>query len=118
MTRKIAVFAVTALFALAAAPATAGAENVENAYESTVGGVSLPAGPGGTLMVRECDRCKPVSLRVVSDTRYIVGTPASPSVTLAAFRQASSDPRYARNLLTVFYALKTGTVTRVVLSGN
>ncbi len=118
MTDKTVVFAAALLLALVTGQAAARTENLENAYESTIGGVSLPAGLGGTLQVRECDRCKPVSLRVAATTRYFVGTPASPPVALAEFRKATADPRHARNLLTVFYDLKTNTVTRVVLSTN
>lgn len=109
---RIALVTAAALWSLAA---TATIENVENAYETDTQHVVLPAGPGGEVVIRECSTCKPVRLRVNRDTRYFVGAATSP-VTLDALRAAVAVKTKAERMLTVFYSLKSGYVTRIVLS--
>jgi hypothetical protein len=109
---RIALVTAAALWSLAAA---ATIENVENAYESDTQHVSLPSGPGGTVVIRECSTCKPVRLRVNRETRYFVGAANAP-VTLDALRAAVAAKGKAERLLTVFYSLESGLVTRIVLS--
>jgi hypothetical protein len=101
-----------------AAKSMGGSRNLENAYETTLELASLPAGPAGGLTVRECRSCKPVTLRVTSATRYVVGQANAAPVSRAAFREASAAPEAASRLLTVFYSLDTGLVTRIVLSAD
>lgn len=108
----IALATAAALWSLAA---TATIENVENAYETDTQHVLLPAGPGGEVVVRECSSCKPVRLRVNRDTRYFVGAATTP-VTLDALRAAAAAKVKAERMVTVFYNLETGYVTRIVLS--
>jgi hypothetical protein len=93
-------------------------KNVENAYESDPAHVTLPGGPTGQVVIRECDGCRPVALRVDARTRYIVGRASSQPVTLAALRSAAASREAAGRLLTVFYDIETNVVTRIVLSAG
>lgn len=103
---------VTAALWSAAVPATI--ENVENAYETDTRHVLLPAGAGGEVVIRPCATCKPVRLRVNRDTLYFVGPTATP-VTLDALRAAATAKGQPERMLTVFYSLESGYVTRIVL---
>lgn len=44
----------------------------EEAYEVEAGFMQLPAGIAGSVIVRECARCEVHTLRVNSQTRYLV----------------------------------------------
>jgi hypothetical protein len=101
--------------ALMSAAALATVTNVENAYETDTGQVRLPSNPRGQLVIRECAGCKSVVLRVNGETRYLLA-PSREPVTLEALRQAVAAAGDDDRLLTVFYNLETGYVTRVVLS--
>jgi hypothetical protein len=89
------------------------AVNLENAYEASAGDVRLPSNPRGQLVIRECSGCKPVLLRVNPETRYLLA-PSREPVTAEALR-AALDAADDERLMTVFYSLQTGFVTRVVL---
>ena len=45
----------------------------EDAYELSLGEVSLPERVGGSVIFKACAECKTVGLRVTRDTRYFVG---------------------------------------------
>jgi hypothetical protein len=115
--RKLIVplIATAAALALHAVPAAATLKNVENAYEGDARSVTLPANGSGRVLIRECDRCKPVTLRVDAATRYFVGTSAAAPVTLKQLRDAAAADPAGTRLLTVFYSLETNVVTRIVL---
>ncbi len=115
MHTRITITLAAAALALWSAAATASLKNIENAYESDTAHVTLPSAPGGSVVVRECDQCKPVRLRSDRRTAFFVGSAGTP-VTLAALRAAAAEPRDAPRMLMVFYNLDTGVVTRVVLS--
>lgn len=44
----------------------------EDAYELSLGEVSLPQRVGGSVIFKACPECKTVGLRVTTDTRYFV----------------------------------------------
>ena len=114
MKTRLQITLVAAALALWSTAAPASIKNIENAYESDPAHVVLPAASGGQIIIRECSGCTPVVLRVDAATRYFVGA-SNPPVTLAALRTAAADGAASR-LLTVFYSLETGIVTRIVLS--
>lgn len=116
-TRISLIVAATAL-ALWSAAAPAKFKNVENAYESDASHVSLPGNASGQVVIRECDSCKPVVLRVDKLTRYFVGSPSSPPVSLDALREAAAADSAGSRLLTVFYSLESNVVTRIVLGAG
>jgi hypothetical protein len=107
--------ALGAVAALCSSVALSSITNVENAYETDTSHVSLPANARGQLVIRECTGCKPIVLRVSKETRYLVA-PSRESVGLAALRAVVAADKDAKRMLTVFYHLDSGYVTRVVLS--
>ncbi len=114
MKNRIRLALLTAA-ALAGAAALAEVTNIENAYETAAGHVRLPSNPRGQLVIRECTGCKPVVMRVDQATRYLLA-PSRVPVTLEALQAAIDAADDDDRLLTVFYNLQTGFVTRVVLS--
>lgn len=108
---NIRIFPLIAL--LAAGPASAALETVEEAYELTLREVTLPAHIASQVVIRECQGCDPVVLPVDGKTTYHVGT-ADRAVPLNAFQAAAG--RAADGLVVVFYAPETGHVTRIVLT--
>ncbi len=107
--------AVVAAAAIASAAAFAEVRNIEDAYEAAAGEVRLPSNPRGQLVIRKCSGCKPVVLRVDANTRYLLA-PSREPVGIEALRAAIEAADDDDRLLTVFYDLQTGFVTRVVLS--
>ena len=69
--------------ALGAAPVTR--EAVETSAEET----QLPASASTPLLLRPCDKCAPVSIRVTSNTRFLVG---ERSLTLQEMRDLAQRP--------------------------
>jgi hypothetical protein len=116
-TIRLALAAAATLWSLGAPAAL---ENVENAYETDTARASLPANAGGQVVIRECASCKSVVLRVDRNTRYFIGTPgaAGQPLPLAKLRAAVAAAAGTERMLTVFYDLETGFVTRIVLAGN
>lgn len=117
MHTRFAITVACAVLALSSAASMATITNVENAYESDTAHVVLPSAPGGRVVIRECASCKPVVLRADRATAYFVGAGAPP-VTLAELRAAVGRVDGAARLVTVFYRLDTGVVTRIVLSNG
>jgi hypothetical protein len=116
MSTRIGTLLACAALALQGAAAHAAIENVENAYESDVAHVTLPSSTAGQVVIRECAGCTPVVLRVDGKTRYFVGAPSSPPVSLAELRSAAGAEDARGRLLVVFYDLRTNVVTRIVLN--
>lgn len=79
MTLALLALAGLAQVAAAAPPA------VEEAYEVWVKHLTLPANEFGSVILRECDNCDPVTMRVEGDTRYVFDGQA---MTLKDFRAA------------------------------
>jgi hypothetical protein len=105
------------VLALWSVTAPASLENIENAYESDVAHIMLPTSSTGRVILRECSNCKPVVMNVSADTVYLVGS-ANPPVSLAELRAAANADGGGSRLMTVFYNLKTGVITRIILSAG
>lgn len=99
---------------LCSSAALASLKNIENAYETDAGRTTLPNNARGQFVIRECAACKPVVLRVNKETQYLLGQ-AREKVGLAALRAAVSADKNATQMITVFYNIDSGFVTRVVL---
>ena len=100
---------------LAFVPGLAGAalDRLEDGFELSLEHVQLPAYPGGYVLVRECDDCQTVSLRLTDTTRFqIDGYKGAVDLrTLrAALREAQGGAVY------VFHVPNSAAVTRIVLS--
>jgi hypothetical protein len=106
-------FAVLAMAALLGASSAASTlRMVEQAIETSTVTTSLPDDATGSMAVSACAGCKPVLLRLSSDSQYFVGkTPVS----YAQLRAAASD---TTRQLNVFYDAKGRTITRLVVSGH
>ncbi|MCC7259012.1 MAG: hypothetical protein IT486_11645 [Gammaproteobacteria bacterium] len=117
MNTRFTITLAAAALALWSAGAPASIKNLENAYESDTEHLLLPSAPGGRVVIRECAGCKPVTLRIDRATAFFVGAGTTP-VTLAELRTAAAGVEGAARLVTVFYSLDSGVVTRIVLSGN
>ena len=83
-------------------------ETVTMAVEAVAGLVTLPNGPGGTLVMATCHDCPLQSFTTTAATEYFVdGKP----VMLAEVRAAAAAA--PRNCMTVSYIVKTGVVTQI-----
>ncbi len=111
MIRKIAIALIT-LATLSSGTAWGALEIVEDVAELEASGIRLPTGSAGQVVYRDCSGCDPVMWSVDGETTYHVGVNTAP-VPLAKLRQAVTSDNY--ELIYVFYAPETGTVTRVVL---
>lgn len=91
--------------AVAAPPA------VEEAYEVALDDVTLPANEFGSVILRACEDCDLVTLRVEGTTSYVF---AGTQMTLQGFRAAvvNMDGR-SRAMATVFYRLDDRRVRRI-----
>jgi len=114
MIRKFAITLIT-LASLSSGAAFGALEIIENVAELSTSGISLPTGAAGKIVYRKCAGCEPVMWPVDTTTTYHVGI-NSAAVPLADLRQAVASNQY--DLIYVFYAPKTGTVTRVILDLN
>jgi hypothetical protein len=96
--------------------AAATLRTIEQAYELTRNQVQLPDKPEGNLTVRPCPTCKPVILRVTTETVWFIyprtGKPAGQPEVLAAFKASATNPR---TLVYVYYEPQTRHVKRIVL---
>ena len=71
--RQRFLIALLVLLALASpAHATRVMEQPEDAYELSLGQVSLPQRVGASIIFKPCPECKTVGLRVTAATRYFV----------------------------------------------
>ncbi len=83
----------------------------EDAYELSLGEVSLPQRVGGSVIFKPCAACKTVGLRVTRDTRYYVG---GEEVTVADL--ATLTAKLARDTnVTVFFDKESGFVNRLAI---
>lgn len=104
------IFLIAALVGLSFA---ASAENyiVDHAYEIAVSEIRLPGSVAGTIAIKKCASCDVQTIRVTSDTRYVLN---NRDVPLEDFRRAVSsilDKR--KNIATVIHRLESDTVVAV-----
>lgn len=95
--------------ALAAAPPA-----IEEAYEVSAKDVTLPANEFGSVILRQCDGCDRVTLRVSGETRYVFRGQAA---TLRAFREMVLDMEGRDDaVVTVIYRPADGRVRVINVS--
>ena len=93
-------------------------EQLEDAYELTLGLVRLPANERATVVFTACENCRTTALRVTAETKYFAnGAPVS----LADLRDIADDLRattVGRNdtLVYVYYDVASLRVNRLKLS--
>ena len=94
--------------AFAAEPATQSYVSTEQATEASSSTVTLPSGPGSTLVVTPCPGCAPISFRATSTTTYFL---RKQKVTLGELKTAIGGHSVA---VTVFSSVKTHELTRII----
>ncbi|HEY4645654.1 MAG TPA: hypothetical protein VIH25_05185 [Steroidobacteraceae bacterium] len=98
---------------LVAGPALAGIHAPEEAIETSTAEVILPRNVGGALLAKPCAVCQPITVRLESDTRLLIG---EQEVSLAEFNQfLSSGGPYG---LTIFYDKKSFVMNRIAVSAQ
>jgi hypothetical protein len=112
MIRKTGI-ALISLMILWSGTAFGALEALEEVAELAVSGIRLPTSAAGQVVYRKCGGCEPTIWQVDAATTYHVGVGSAPAP-LADLRQAVGSNQY--ELIYVFYAPDTGTVTRIVLS--
>lgn len=90
--------ALALIAACACAPAWAGREAIETSANDVV----MPSTPDGTIVLKPCSTCAPVSVRVTPQSRYFI---RGREVTLQDMILQSKDPEGM--LLVVSYDPKT-----------
>lgn len=109
MRAKILMLAIVAM--AASLPASAAFEMVSRAYEVRMRNFTAPTTPNGGLILRECNGCDSVSIRVTSATSYLVG---GRPVSLERFREALAAATDETVSLGVVHDLKSDTVSQVI----
>ena len=109
-------FLIAGLWFLGIAGPAGAATGAEEAYEVRATTVTLPSSEFGSLILRTCDDCESVTLRVDGDTRYIVAGRAMP---LTEFRALMRElPGKQDMAVTVLYRPGDRRVTRVLVPGS
>ena len=107
--KTLAVMAMVGL----AQVATAAPPAIQEAYEVRVKNLTLPANEFGSVILRECDDCDPVTLRAEGDTRYVFDGRV---MTLQKFRAAVLSMNDRDEAVgTVIYRLKDNRVLQVLV---
>ncbi len=99
--------------ALATVSFAASAENyiISQAYEIAVDGLRLPGNVVGSVSFRDCDICEMQTVRVTTDTRYLLN---NRDVSLADFKKAvSSIVDKESNIATVIHHLESDAIVEV-----
>ena len=103
----------TLLSALTATAALADIRPLEDAHEVSSERIRLPGSEAGSLILRECPRCEPVTLRVNARSAYQSG---NRTLGLTEFKaRFAARQRGGEFVLTVFHDPETKFVTRVVM---
>ena len=92
-------------------------EQTEDAYELTLGEVSLPRGAAGSVIFKPCPDCNTTSLRVSGDTRYFFN---GSSLELEDFLAAAEAVRQqdggnSNTAVYVFFDIGSKRVNRLML---
>lgn len=101
------------LAALASLSFAAAAENyiVSQAYEIAVADLRLPGNAVGSVAFKDCEACETQTVRVNSDTRYLLN---DRDVSLADFRNAVRSIKDKRsNIATVIHHLESNLIVAV-----
>lgn len=92
-------------------PAAAGFNTITQAYEVALGDLRLPGSTGGTLAFKQCSECKTQTLRVNSNTRYVLN---GRTVTLDRFKAELNAAQGSDEVAaTVLHHLESNIITGV-----
>lgn len=100
---------IAALVLLSSTNAFAVLRIVEEAFESSSAETRIPADVGGAMVMRRCEECAAMTLRITVKTRFFVD---EQPVSQAEFRRAANRGTYG---MTVHYDPKSLDVTRIVM---
>ena len=85
----------------------------EEAYEVAASELTLPTSEYGSVILRACDDCDRITLRVDGETRYIYGKNTLP---LQEFRALVAEMPGADDVAaTVIYRVQDGRVARIIV---
>jgi len=88
---------------------------LEEVVEAELSSVSLPGHQADQILIKSCDACEQIELRVGSNTVYRVGGRAGEAVSLQEFsRVVRNDDQGPELFLLIAYAPETKIVTRLV----
>ena len=107
---RIKILLITALASMSFAAA---AENyvIAQAYEIAVDGLRLPGNVVGSVSFQDCDACAVQTVRVTTDTRYVLN---NRDVSLVDFRKAvNSIVDKTSNIATVIHHLESDSIVAV-----
>jgi len=92
-------------------PAAADFRTITQAYEVALNDLRLPGSTGGTLAFKKCSECEAQTLRVNSNTRYVLNGRA---VSLERFKAGLSIKKRRGDVITtVLHHLESNTITGV-----
>jgi hypothetical protein len=115
MTVRRLLITATSLM-ISSAAALAAVPVAEEAYEVRADAVTLPASEFGSIILRLCESCEPITLRVDGDTGYFYARSALP---LPEFRKLMQDlPRAHDTAVTVLVRRGDRRVTRVLVPNS
>lgn len=112
--------AITGVVALLSGMLTPGAANaslrmVEQAYELHLDQIVLPDTLGGSVIVRPCAGCRPITLATTPSSRFLLRGNSAP-LALAAFAKAvDAARRRSKPMIYVYYTPDTRRINRIVL---
>jgi len=87
---------------------------LENANEVYARNLLLPSSIAGSLVLKECDTCTPITIRTSANSSYFI---AGTEVSLEQFRTAFEQRASEENLvLAVLSDRKSGYVTRILMN--
>lgn len=118
MTRALIITIALLIGSLSSAWAYHVIEQIEDAYELSLGLVTLPTNSDGSVIFTACESCRTTSLRVTDATRYLVnGSQAELSQIneIAGTLRGSARGREETAVI-VFYDPRSLRVTRISLS--
>ena len=104
---RIQTFVITLLASLSFA-ATAENYIIDQAYEVAVDKLRLPGNVVGSVSFKDCDVCEQLTIRVTTETRYVLN---NRDVTLVEFKKAvDTISKKKTNIATVIHNLQSDAV--------
>lgn len=118
MIRALITVTALALGATSSAWAYRVLEQIEDAYELSLGAVRLPADERATVVFTACESCRTTALRVTEATRYFANSAELP---LADLREIADDLRAtsegrSSSLVYIYFDIASMRVNRIKLS--
>lgn len=84
----------------------------EEGIESSTSDIRLPASANGYVVVRACDDCDEITLRLDDETSCVVNNER------VSYRELQQRAQSPANPLNIFYHPETRLVTRITLNGS